>query len=92
MPLTENRADRDFEKPETAGNMGARMRDTKQDKKQQRRLKRQVACNSYAVDPERVATAIIVKLAQEGEPFSPDPFAGGPSRPAGGVDPFRQAA
>jgi hypothetical protein len=64
----------------------------RQDKRQQRRLKRQVACNSYAVDPQQVATAIIVKLVQEGRPSSPDPFAGGPSRPAGGVDPFRQAA
>jgi hypothetical protein len=71
--------------------MGARMRDTK-NSRQQRRLKKQVACNSYAVDPQRVATAIIVKLVQEGRPSSPDPFAGGPSRPAGGVDPFRQAA
>lgn len=70
--------------------MAARMPDTK-NRRQHRKLKRQVARNSYAVDPQRVATAIIVKLVQEG-PSSPDPFAGGPSRPAGGVDPFRQAA
>ena len=66
--------------------MGLRMRDTRQ-----RSLKRQVARNSYTVDPERVATAIIVKLVQ-GAPSSPDPFSSGPSRPAGGVDRFPQAA
>jgi hypothetical protein len=57
----------------------------------QRRVKSQVARNSYTVDPERVATAIIVKLVQ-GDPSAPDPFSGGPSRPPGGVDHFRQAA
>jgi hypothetical protein len=75
--------------------MGAWMRDarnTRHSQRQHRKLKRQVACNAYAVDPQRVATAIIVKLVQEGRPSSPDPFAGGPSRPAGGVDRFRQAA
>jgi hypothetical protein len=56
-----------------------------------RKLKKQVAGNSYAVDPERVATAIIVKLVQEA-PSSPDPFAGGPSRRRRGIAPSRQAA
>jgi hypothetical protein len=42
----------------------------------QRHLRRQVASHSYTVDPEQVAVAIIVKLAQ-GEP-SEGP--GGPSR------------
>ena len=65
--------------------------DARRHETQHRRLKRQVARNSYAVDPQRVATAIIVKLVQ-GAPSSPDPFAGGPSRPVGGVGPFRQAA
>jgi hypothetical protein len=92
MPSPGNGVDREH--------MGAWMRDTRhnqrqnqrQDKRQHRKLKRQVAHNSYAVDPERVATAIIVKLAQEGDPFSPDPFADGPSRPVGRLGPFRQAA
>lgn len=66
--------------------MAARMQDTRQ-----RRLKRQVARNSYTVDPQRVATAIIVKLVQEG-PSAPDPFSGGPTPGTGGVDRFRQAA
>jgi hypothetical protein len=65
--------------------MGARMRDTRH-----RSLKRRVARNSYTVDPQRVATAIIVRLAQ-GEPLVPDPL-DGPTRPAGGIDRFRQAA
>ena len=95
MPSKGNGADK---KPESGDDMGAWMRDTRntrhnkrQDRRQQRRLKRQVACNSYAVDPQRVATAIIVKLVQE-DPSSPDPFADGPSRPIGGLGPFRQAA
>jgi hypothetical protein len=66
--------------------MGARMQNTRQ-----RSLKKQVARNSYTVDPQRVATAIIVKLVQEG-PSAPDPFSGDPTRPAGGLDRFRQAA
>jgi hypothetical protein len=66
--------------------MGARTQNTRQ-----RSLKKQVARNSYTVDPQRVATAIIVKLVQAG-PSAPDPFSGGPTRPAGGLDRFRQAA
>ena len=56
-----------------------------------RRLKKQVAHNSYTVDPHRVATAIIMKLVQE-TPSSPDPFPSGPTRSARGLDRFRQAA
>jgi hypothetical protein len=49
----------------------------------QRHLKRQLASNSYSVDPEQVAVAIIVKLAQ-GVPSD------GPGGPTRGVDaPFR---
>ena len=66
--------------------MGARTNDTRQ-----RTLKKQVAHNSYTVDPERVATAIIVKLVQGG-PSAPDPLSGGPTRRARGADRFRQAA
>ena len=66
--------------------MGARTQNTRQ-----RRLKRQVARNSYTVDPQRVATAIIVRLVQAG-PSAPDPFAGGPTRRAGGAERFRRAA
>jgi len=66
--------------------MGARTHNTRR-----RRLKSQVAHNSYTVDPERVATAIIVKLVQEG-PSAPDPFGGGPTRRSGAVDRFRRAA
>ena len=66
--------------------MGARTHNTRQ-----RRLKKQVARNTYTVDPERVATAIIVKLVQEG-PSAPDPFAGGPTRRGAGVERFRRAA
>ena len=66
--------------------MAARMKDNRN-----RRLKRQVARNSYTVDPQRVATAIIMKLVQEA-PSSPDPFSSGPTRSARAADRFRQAA
>jgi len=66
--------------------MGARTRNTSK-----RRLKSQVAHNCYAVDPQRVATAIIVRLLQEG-PSAPDPFPDGPTRRAGGSERFRRAA
>jgi len=66
--------------------MAARTRDTRQT-----RLKRQVARNSYTVDPRQVATAIIVKLVQE-TTSSPDPFSSGPTRSAGSAGPFRRAA
>ena len=54
----------------------------------QRHLKRQLASNSYSVDPEQVAVAIIVKLAQTGPGEGP----GGPSRGAGALFRLRQAA
>jgi hypothetical protein len=66
--------------------MGARTHNTSK-----RRLKSQVAHNSYTVDPQRVATAIIVRLVQEG-PSAPDPFRGGPTRRAGAAERFRRAA
>jgi hypothetical protein len=54
----------------------------------QRHLKRQLASHEYTVDPEQVAVAIIVKLAQSGPGGGP----GGPSR-AGRVRPrLRQVA
>jgi hypothetical protein len=49
----------------------------------QRHLKRQLASNNYTVDPEQVATAIIIKLAQGGPGAGP----GDPTR--GGRAPFR---
>jgi hypothetical protein len=54
----------------------------------QRQLRRQLQSHAYAVDPERVAVAIIVKLAQGGPQSGPcDPTRGttGPFR-------LRQAA
>ena len=62
--------------------MGTSMRHLKQ-----RNLKRQLATNNYTVDPEQVAVAIIVKLAQ-GTPGGP----GDPSRGAHALHRFRQAA
>ena len=41
----------------------------------QRDLKRQLQSHSYTVDPERVAVAIIIKLAQQGGGAGP----GGPT-------------
>lgn len=56
----------------------------------QRYLKRRLAKNSYTVDPDRVARAIIVRLAQEGSPgLGPG---GGPSRTTTSVSQLRQAA
>jgi hypothetical protein len=54
----------------------------------QRHLKRQLACNSYTVDPEQVAVAIIVKLAQG----SPGAGPGDPTRGARAPFRLRQAA
>jgi hypothetical protein len=54
----------------------------------QRHLKRQLASNAYTVDPEQVAVAIIVKLAQG----SPGAGPGGPSRGARALPRLRQAA
>ena len=56
----------------------------------QRHLKRRLARNSYTVDPDRVARAIIVRLAQEGSPgWGPG---NGPSRGAPSISHLRQAA
>jgi hypothetical protein len=54
----------------------------------QRHLKRKLASNSYSVDPERVAVAIIVKLAQG----APGEGPGGPTRGLGAPFRLRQAA
>jgi hypothetical protein len=54
----------------------------------QRSLKRQLESNSYSVDPEQVAVAIIIKLAQTGPGDGP----GGPSRAVGSRFRLRQAA
>jgi hypothetical protein len=53
----------------------------------QRHLKRQLASHSYTVDPEQVAVAIIVKLAQGGL-VGP----GGPTRGVNAPFRLRQAA
>jgi hypothetical protein len=54
----------------------------------QRSLKRQLESHTYAVDPEQVAVAIIVRLAQTGPGEGP----GGPSRGASSRFRLRQAA
>jgi len=59
------------------------MRDLKQ-----RQLKRQLQSHTYAVDPQQVAVAIIIKLAQDGPPDG----RGGPSRPTTAPFRLRQAA
>ena len=54
-------------------------------------VKRAVKCNSYTVDPDRVATALIVKLVQE--TLAPHPPAtSGPNHSNGAAGPLRQAA
>jgi hypothetical protein len=62
------------------------MTETMRDLKQ-RQLRRQLQSDTYAVDPERVAVAIIIKLAQGG-PEGPS----GPSRRACVPFRLRQAA
>jgi hypothetical protein len=54
----------------------------------QRHLRRQVASHTYTVDPEEVAVAIIVKLAQGEQSGTP----GGPSRRLSAPFRLRQAA
>jgi hypothetical protein len=54
----------------------------------QRNLKRQLQSHSYTVDPERVAVAIIIKLAQG----TPDEGPDGPSRGAGVLHRLQRAA
>jgi hypothetical protein len=66
---------------------GETMTTTVRDLKQ-RQLKRQLQSHSYAVDPEQVAVAIIIKLAQEGPPGGPDD----PSRGTGVPFRLHQAA
>ena len=54
-------------------------------------VKRAVKCNSYTVDPQRVATALIVKLVQESLAPHP-PASSGPNRADDATGPLRQAA
>jgi hypothetical protein len=54
-------------------------------------VKRAVKCNSYMVDPDRVATALIVKLVQETLASHP-PAIGGSNHSNGAGGPLRQAA
>jgi hypothetical protein len=54
----------------------------------QRSLKRQLQSHSYTVDPERVAVAIIIKLAQESPGEGPD----GPTRGVGALHRLQRAA
>ena len=54
-------------------------------------VKRAVKGNSYTVDPQRVATALIVKLVQESLAPHP-PAASGPSPADAATGPLRQAA
>ena len=54
-------------------------------------VKRAVKCNSYTVDPDRVATALIVKLVEA--TLAPHPPArSGPNHANGVAGPLRQAA
>ena len=66
---------------------GEQMTTTVRDLKQ-RQLKRQLQSHTYAVDPEQVAVAIIIKLAQDGPLGGP----GDPTRGAGAPFRLRQAA
>ena len=52
----------------------------------QRYLKRRLARNSYTVDPHRVATAMVIRLAQDGAPECGP--GSGPSRPPAAVSEF----
>jgi hypothetical protein len=54
-------------------------------------VKRAVKCNSYTVDPDRVATALIVKLVQETLVTHP-PATSGPNHAGGEAGPLRRAA
>ena len=57
----------------------------------QSNLRRQLASNSYTVDPQRVAGALIVRLVQESvAPRPPGP--GGPTRAKDVAAQLRQAA
>lgn len=54
-------------------------------------VKRAVKCKSYTVDPDRVASALIVKLVQETLVSYP-PATSGPNHANGAGGPLRQAA
>ena len=54
-------------------------------------VKRAVKCNSYTVDADRVATALIVKLVQETLAPHP-PASSGPNHVDGTTGPLRRAA
>ena len=54
-------------------------------------VKRAIKCNSYTVDPDRVASALIVKLVQETLMPYP-PATSGPNHANGATGPLRQAA
>ncbi len=54
-------------------------------------VKRAVKCNSYTVDANRVASALIVKLVQETLDSYP-PATSGPNHANGAGGPLRQAA
>ena len=68
--------------------MAQMIRHLKQRNLKQRNLRRQLQSRSYTVDPERVAVAIIVKLAQGSPGEVPD----GPSRGADAPYHLRQVA
>jgi hypothetical protein len=61
------------------------------DNHKQSHLRRQLERNSYTVDPQRVAGALIVRLVQESVAPKP-PGTGGPTRADGVAAQLRQAA
>ena len=61
------------------------------DNHKQSKLRRQLERNSYTVDPQRVAGALIVRLVQESVAPKP-PATGGPTRANGVAAQLRQAA
>ena len=65
------------------------MRERRQDTNMN--LKRQVACNNYTVDPQRVASALIVRLVQESV-LPQSPATGGPNPAGDAAGRLRQAA
>ncbi len=73
--------------PACADNAGVAPMNTNTQNIKQRHLRRRVATHSYAVDPEQVAVAIIVKLAQ-GRPDGPS----GPIRERNAPFRLRQVA
>jgi hypothetical protein len=65
------------------------MRDQRRDTN--RRLKRQVECKKYRVDPDRVASALIVRLVLQEGALAPPPT-DGPNHANGVAGRIRQAA